>query len=135
MPYMPMKHDDDPREPILDKIGMEELGDLPGFALGGNKVLIGIYERTKVTKSGIHLPDQVIKEDEHQGKAGLVLMLGPTAFESDDNYDFNGYRAEPGDWVAIFINDGRKIVVNGQLCRIVADQDIVMKIPTPDSVF
>lgn len=132
---MEMVHAEDPRKKIFDKIGMKKLGKLPGFELFGNKVLIGIYERPDKTKSGVYIPDQTRKEDEHQGKAGLVLMSGPTAFVSDDNYDFSGMKAELGDWVSIFISDGKKIVINGQLCRIVEDQHIVLKIPAPDSVF
>ena len=135
MPFMAMKHDDDPRKGIFDKIGMKKIGALSGFELFGNRVLIGIYERPKVTKSGIHLADQTIREDEHQGKAGLVLACGPTAFVSDSNYDFSDQKVEPGDWVAIFVSEGRKIVINGQLCRIVEDQHITLKIPAPDAVF
>ena len=135
MPFMPMAHKGDPREPILEKIGMKKLGELPGFEIMGNRVLVGIYERPKITKSGIHLADSTIKEDEHQGKAALVLMCGPTAFRSDENYDFHDQTAEPGEWVACFVTEGRKIVINGQLCRIVEDQHLTLKIPAPDSVF
>jgi hypothetical protein len=62
-------------------------------------------------------------------------MKGPSAFQSDENYDFKGQDVQVGDWVAIFVSDGRKIVVNGQLCRLVEDHHIRMKIPAPDSVF
>ena len=135
MPFMAMKHEKDPAQAILDKIGMKKLGDLPGFELFGNRVLLGIYERPEVTKSGIHLPDQTRKEDEFQGKAALVLMKGPSAFVDDEHFTFNGQSLEPGDWVSVFISEGRKIVINKQLCRIVRDQDISMKIPAPDTVF
>lgn len=143
MPPMLMKHFEDPAETILKKIGMKKLGELTHangkpFRLMGNRVLIGIYERPKVTASGIHLADQTIREDEHQGKAGLVLLTGRSAFVSDKNYDFGTEdpdAVQPGDWVAIFVSNGRKIVINGQLCRIVEDTSIDIKIPAPDSVF
>lgn len=140
MPPMLMRHDVDPAQTIFDKIGMKKLGELKHpngkpFQLMGNRVLVGIYERPKITKSGIHLSDQTIREDEHQGKAGLILMKGRAAFVSDDNYSFGTDNVELGDWVAIFVSNGRKIVINGQLCRIVEDQFIDLKIPSPDCVF
>lgn len=130
MPAMQMVHDTDPADPIKKKIG-----DLAKFELFGNQVLIGIYERPEKTKSGIYLSDQTRHEDRHQGKAGLVLKKGPTAFVSDDNYDFKGQNVDIGDWVAIFVSDGRQIVINGQLCRLVEDQYIRIKVPAPDTIF
>lgn len=135
MPARLMVHDVDPSKVILDKIGMKKLGKLPDFELFGNRVLVGIYERPEKMKSGILLPGQTRAEDQHQGKAALVLMKGPTAFVSDSNFDFKDQDVEPGDWVAVFVSDGRKIVINGQLCRIVEDQHITLKIPAPDVVY
>lgn len=130
MPPMKMEHVVDPADTIRDTIG-----SLKDFTLFGNRLLLGIYQRPKITKTGIHLSDNTVAEDEHQGKAALVLMKGPTAFVSDDNYDFHGQDIKVGDWVSIFISDGRKIMVNKQLCRIVEDQHIMLKIPAPDSVY
>lgn len=130
MPPMAMKHDEDPAAKIVEKIG-----DLAKLTIFGNHVLVGVYERPQQTKSGIFLSDQTRNEDRHQGKAGLVLKKGPTAFVSDSNYDFKGQNAEVGEWVAIFVSDGRQIVINGQLCRLVEDQYIRLKIPAPDVVY
>jgi co-chaperonin GroES (HSP10) len=130
MPAMLMEHSEDPAKIIKNKIG-----DLSSFKLFGNHVLLGVYERPNKTKSGIFISDQTRGEDRNQGKAGIVLAKGPTAFVSDDNYDFKGQNVEVGDWVAIFVSDGRSIVINGQLCRICEDQYIRLKIPAPDVVF
>ena len=79
MPFMPMSHDEgDPADTIRKKIG-----SLEGYTLFGNQVLLGVYERPQKTKSGIFISDQTRNEDRHQGKAGLVLLKGPTAFISD----------------------------------------------------
>jgi len=138
MPFMLMDHGGrDPRQDIYSKIGMVSLGVLSGFDLLRNDVLLGIYERPQRTKSGIELPDKYRDEDLHQGKAALVLMLGPTAFASDAHANFDDPRRKvgPGDWVSIWVNDGRQININGQACRIVRDQDVVMRIPAPDVIF
>lgn len=130
MPQMAMKHVVDPAKEIWDQIG-----DLKKYVIFGNYVLLGIYKRPEQTKSGLHLPDVTRKEDEYQGKAALVLKKGPAAFVSDENYDFKGQDVNVGDWVAIFVSDGRKVQINKQLCRLVEDQHIRMKIPAPDEVF
>ena len=131
MPAMEMYHDKDPAETIRNKIG-----DLSNFQIMSNQVLIGVYERPQMTKSGIHLADTTRGEDRNQGKAGLVLKKGPKAFVSDANYTFaEDENVEVGDWVAIFVSDGRQIVINKQLCRLVEDQYIRLKIPAPDSVY
>ena len=132
---MKMVHDVDPAKVVMDKIGMKKLGELPGFRLMGNQVLIGIYERPTKTKSGIILADQTRREDEHQGKSGMVLLKGRAAFVSDERYHFGDDDVQPGDWVAIFVSDGRKILINGQLCRIVEDVHIRLRVPAPDCVY
>src|ERR1700689_5201919 len=113
MPAMLMHHEEDPAKTITKKIGK-----LDDIILFGNQVLLGVYERPKMTKSGIHLSDHTRSEDKHQGKAALVLKKGPFAFVSDANYDFRGQDVKEGDWVAIFVSDGRPITINGQLCRL-----------------
>lgn len=132
---MKMVHDKDPAKVIFDQIGMKKPGELPGFALHGNRVLVGMYERPERTAGGLILTQQTRAEDEHQGKAGVVLVLGHSAFQSDDHFDFGPDTAKPGDWVSLWVTDGRKIKINGQLCRIVRDQDILLKIPAPDTVY
>jgi len=132
---MIMLHDNDPAEQIWKTIG-----NIEDIELYGNQVLIGIYERPDKMKVGntghvIHIPDQTRTEDRHQGKAGLVLKKGPKAFVSDSNYDFGEQNVESGDWVAVFVSDGRQIIINKQLCRLVEDQYIRLKIPAPDVIF
>lgn len=130
-----MEHTEDPAEAIISKVGMNKKGDIPGFRLHGNRILVGMYERPEKTKSGIVLTQQTRQEDEYQGKAGLVLMRGHSAFESDENIDFGPDNVQVGDWVMLFVSEGRSCKINGQLCRIIRDQDIAMAIPEPDQVF
>lgn len=130
MPQMLMAHETDPAKDIWRTVG-----DLSQFEIFGNHILLGVYLRPVKTKSGIYLSDTTRKEDEAQGKSGLVLKLGPAAFVSDDNYTFTNQKVEVGDWVAIFVSDGRKLMIGKQLCRLVEDQHIRLKIPAPDVVF
>ena len=143
MPPMRMLHDEDPRDVIFKKIGLKK-DVVPGFTLFGNRVLVAVYERPSKMKPirtvtgemvSLQIPDNVRAEDSHQGKAAVVLMKGPTAFVSDDHFDFQGQNVDVGDWISLWVTDGRRIVINGQLCRIIRDQDINMKIPSPDQVY
>jgi co-chaperonin GroES (HSP10) len=136
MPFMLMEHTEDPAQAIFKKVGINKAGKIPGFNLLRNDILVGVYLRPSKTRSNIHLPDSYLKEDEYQGKAAVVLAMGPTAFVSDDHFSFHEeQKVEVGDWIALWVSEGRKIVVNGQLCRVIRDQDIVMTIPSPDAVF
>ena len=130
MPPMRMVHETDPADEIVSQVG-----DLSKFQLFANQILLGVYKRPEKTMSGIHLPDRVRDEDEHQGKVGLVLKKGPQAFVDDQDMTFNGQNVEVGDWVAMWVTDGRKISINKQLCRIVKDTEIRMKVPAPDLVY
>ena len=114
---------------------MKKLGVLPGFKLLANRVLVGCYKRPTVTKSGIHLADATLQEEKFQGKAALVLLKGRSAFVSDSTYDFGGDNVEVGEWISLWVTDGRSIMVNGHPCRIIRDQDINMVIPAPDQIF
>src|SRR6266446_5768709 len=69
---MQMHHDRDPAHELFDK-----LGDLKGFQVLNNYVLYAIYERPNMTRGGIHLTDNSAGEDEFQGKAGLIVEVGP----------------------------------------------------------
>jgi co-chaperonin GroES (HSP10) len=135
MPFSLMEHTEDPRQEIYKKVGITKDGKIPGFKLHGSRVLLGMYQRPEKTKSGIHLPDQTRNEDKHQGKAGLVLAKGHSAFVSDADFDFGTDTLEVGDWVMIFVTHGLSCNINGLHCRIVRDQDIAMRIPAPDLVF
>lgn len=136
MPAMQMVHTEDPALKIT-----RDIGDLSNFEIFGTQILLGIYERPEKTKSGLYLSDQTRQEDRYQGKAALVLKKGPKAFVSDHNYDFGTQNVEVGDWVAVFVSDGRQITISNAktgtkvLCRIIEDQYIRLKIPAPDVVF
>jgi co-chaperonin GroES (HSP10) len=127
-----MQHDTDPAEDTIERIG-----DLSEFEVPLNKVLVGIYMRPARTKSGIELPDNYRAEDIYQGKAGLVLKCGPLAFVDDERIKFNGFKAEPGEWVLFRPSDGLKLDIRSAEghCILLSDTQVLMKIPAPDLVF
>lgn len=131
MAVMLMDHQTDPKEKIRAGVG-----DLSKIRLRRQDLLVGIYKRPERTASGLYLSDGVRKEDDYQGKVGLVLAVGPNCFEDDDKYSFFGFRAEVGDWIVIKPSESWRIDINSKdgHCRVVTDTDVRMVVDTPDMV-
>ena len=127
---MKMVHTVDPVEELRKAIG-----DLSKVKIYNNWILCAVYKRPEKTASGLYLADTTRKEDEYQGKVGLVVKKGPIAFVDDDNTSFNGQNVELGDWVVFRASDGWSLNVNGVLCRMLQDTNIRLTIPSPDVVF
>jgi co-chaperonin GroES (HSP10) len=127
---MVMQHAVDPREDLWNKIG--KLDDIKIF---NNWVLLAVYKRPEKTNMGLYLPDTVRKEDDYQGKVGLVVKKGPLAFVDDEKTSFNGQNIDLGDWIVLRVSDGWSVEINGVLCRMVQDTHIRMAIPHPDAAF
>lgn len=125
-----MLHDKDPKDVILD-----EIGDLSGYELAPSRVLVGIYQRPEKTAGGIILTDKTKKEDIYQGVVGLVLKVGPGAFEDDDVNKFHGFSVKPGDWIEYKPSDTEKVSINGVMCRRLPDVLVKAKIAHPDLVY
>lgn len=114
---------------------LEELGDISEVHVDMNKVLVAVYERPEKTASGLYLSDKTRKEDVHQGKAALVVKIGPGVDQTDRNVDFCGRKLKVGEWVVIWPADGKKLVLNDKACRVVRDDLIDTRIPRPDMVW
>lgn len=126
-----MAHTTDPKKDIRDAIGLA----LDDVTLSGYQVLIGIYTRPEKTMGGIYLTDNTRKEDEYQGKVGLVLKMGPHAFKkvhADDKTNFGGVIPNIDDWVFYRVLDGFDITLNGFRCRILEDNRIRGIVARPD---
>lgn len=131
MPPMRMAHTTDPKTELHAKLD----ATLSDVQLFNNQVLVAVYIRPRVTAGGIHLADETRKEDQYQGKVGLVMMKGPLAFLDEGNTRFHGQTVDVNDWIAFRTSDGWPVVINGVHCRILDDVDIKLRIPEPDLVF
>ena len=124
---------DDDKQAIFD-----EVGDLSAFKLPLNRLLLAIYKPPERTKGGIIRPDIVRNEDVYQGVVGLVVKMGPHAYENSANMDFlwdEGDVAHVGDWVMFRRAQGLRVDVNGRECLIMEDErGIKMVLPRPDAV-
>jgi len=130
MPPMKMQHAVDPAQEIRDAVG-----NLKDVELFNMQVLVGIYIRPQKTKSGIILTDKTVEEDRYQGKVGLVLKAGPSAFVDETGKWFNGETVKVGDWVVFRPSDGWAVSINGQPCRILDDLSIKARVKEPDMIW
>ena len=129
MPHMPMFHEKDPKDEVL-----ESIGDLSSVELFHNQVLLAIYLRPTKTKSGLILTDQHVDEDRYQSKIGLLVKRGPLAFEQDGNW-FSGLTFNDHEWLLFRPSEGWSVTVNGVLCRIFDDVNIKGRVSHPDAVY
>lgn len=113
---------------------LKQIGDLADVDIMYNMVLVACYIRPNVTKGGIILTDNQLDEDVYQGKVGLVVKMGPNAFESDDEFDFKDQSANIGDWVVYKVGDAWQLQVGQWPCRLVRDSAIRMKVKDPQKV-
>lgn len=143
---------------------LEALGDLSKEELFGRQVMCAVYVRPAVTvmPSGqqIWRPQSAQEEDVWQGKALLVLAMGPSAFSGDDSYiaaTFPNGAPKVGDWLYARPNDGVQMSVmgdgakrpqgkdhlgrdvdkfdwDGWPCRVLQDESFFGKMSTPNKI-
>lgn len=122
-----MKHETDPREVIYGKVG-----NIKDFAVWNDRVLVAIYERPEMTVGKIIVPPGSRKEDQFQGKACLVLKVGPLV---NINPDLRGNTLSEGDWILANASDGWQLTIGSQLCKVLNEKTIHMRVPNPDAVW
>jgi co-chaperonin GroES (HSP10) len=114
----------------------ERVGNLKGFQLAGNNVLVAIWVTTQNRTGSIILPETTANEDKWQGKAGMVIGMGPHAYVSDQHRTFlNEEIPAIGDWVLFRKGDGPMLQVWGHECIMLDDQSIRAILDRPDAVF
>ena len=127
MKQLEMSHDVDPKQKLL-----EDLGDISNIEIFNNQLLVAVYIRPEKTKSGLYLSDKYRDEDRFQSKIGLIVGMGPTAFQDDTGVWFNNSSFAVGDWIVFRPSDGWSVTVNGSLCRMLSDTQVKARVPNPD---
>ena len=118
----------DPAQKLLN-----ELGDTSGIELLHNQVLVAIQLEPEKTKGGIILTPRTRDEGKYQSKLGLVIMKGPKAFVSTEEWSFPDISV--GEWILFRPSDGWNIDVNKVPCRILTDTSVKGRVANPDSIW
>ena len=121
--------------PMAEIVGCSTSGEIYQEEVFNNNILVAIYIRPNKTKSGIILADETTEQDKYQGKVGLVVKKGPSAFEDETGRWFKDENVNVGDWVVFRPSDGWSVAVNGQPCRLMDDVVIRGRVKHPDSIW
>jgi len=110
--------------------GVVQLGD----------VVVGLWMRSEEerTPGGILVPVGSRDENIYQGKCGLILMMGPQAFEDDPTHEPTivwPVKPKVGDWVVFRVSDGWPFLIGEQHCRLVNERGIRLVVERPDIVY
>ncbi len=131
------------RQAIIDKVG-----DLSGYEIANNELLVAIYQREEKTPGGIVLPHQNLKEDLYQAKAHLVLKIGSACQfvrQHPSKGITYGIEIHEHDWVVVRPSDAWALDINMRPsvldmddyvpCRMIWDDMIRAKIAHPGTVW
>lgn len=132
VPHQTIKHfsETQGKQAIIDTVG--ELG---GVTVMQNMVLVATYIRPEKTSGGLFLPDSALEEDVYQGKVGLVLKLGPTAFNDGEENRFGDLRANVHDWCVYRVGDSWDLTLRKVPCRLIRDSNIRLIVNDPEEIF
>lgn len=112
-----------------------KLGSLDDWTVLFSNVLLATYILPEKTIGGIIRPQSNISQDVWQGKVGLILKLGETAFKYDGPYEYVGRKPKVGEYVMCHSSDPREVGINGQSCKIVDSSLCRMIVPDPDALY
>lgn len=117
----------DPKDVLIKSIG-----DLSDVKVLHCQVLVATHPGSKY-HPGTRLlrTDKDLAEQRFQGSVGLVLKVGPGAFQDSGPTKFYGETVGPGDWVLVRPADGLETFIQQVPCRLFEDVSIKMKIDDP----
>lgn len=140
----------------------QAVGDIEPFEVFGDCVLVAVFCRPTITPGAIIIPETSgeAREDQYQHKAVLILKVGPGAWYGDEDYHklkFGGLSAPVvGEWVMVNANAGLQMSIMGEggtrpkiatvqgeqdayvgdgwPCRLIKDEEVLMRIKAPHGV-
>ena len=119
----------------------DQVGDLSEFRITYGRILVAEWwtedaQRLADRKSVIIRPDQTNTNAKYNGLTGLVLKLGPHAYEDNEHIAWHlDEVVKVGDWVAFRRGDGLTIEIWGQTCVLLENEHAIRAIiDRPDIV-
>ena len=85
------------------------------------------------TKGGIILSDKTVTESQIATNCGLVLDMGPDAYNDKDKFP-NGPWCKKKDWVLFARYAGSRIYIDGGEIRVLNDDEILGTIEDPEDI-
>lgn len=134
------------------KMIAELMPKVEGIRVQRNRLIVATYVRPNVSAGGIILTQRHTDEDRWQGKIGLVLKIGPIAFDFDEVRELTEAGLERfeaidnlgipqvGDWV-VFRNSetwefGLTVDAGkAASCRMISDDSIIAVVKDPSTIW
>ena len=123
---------ENPKEVIIKAIGDALELMSPPY---NNRVIVATAPHISATAGGILFTDRRKDEGRYQGKVGLILSIGPTAFRYDGSYEWEGDKPQIGDWVFYRPTESVEFGLNGVPCRVIKDEYIIGGVLDPEVVY
>ena len=99
----------------------------------GWRLLILPHKGKGKTKGGIILSDKTVEETQIATNVGLVLKVGPDAYNDEDRFP-NGPWCKEKDWVVFARYAGSRLNIDGGELRILNDDEILGVVDNPESI-
>ena len=99
----------------------------------GWRILVLPYKAKEKTKGGIILSDKTITESQIATNCGLVMDIGPDAYNDKDKFP-NGPWCKKKDWVLFARYAGSRIYIDGGEIRVLNDDEILGTIDDPEDI-
>ena len=98
---------------------LQHIGDISNHRVFGRIVMVAMFVRPRLSVGrSIEITEEMQAEDIYQGKTGLIVGMGPGAFQGDDSYIAAMFGKNPhpaiGDWVVFHPNAGTHISLCGE---------------------
>ena len=122
---------EDPKKVVLDKVS----ADVEKIDVYGSRVLIATAPTPDRSKGGIMFADKTKDEGRFQGKVGLILKMGASAFKYNGQYEWEGGKPKVGDWVFYRNADTQECGISEASCRIIYDDLIIGKVSDPEVIW
>ena len=141
---------------------LRQVGDISECEVFGRQVLCAVYIRPAFNPNNkLTYTEKQQAEDIAQGKAVLVLKLGPSAFDGDEDYlrsmFKDGIAPKPGDWLFARAAAGEPMQISGEgaerveyedrrderqksypfdgwPCRVISDESFIGRVDKPHQV-
>ena len=115
---------------LLEKPLLERLPQPTGW-----RVLVMPYQGKSITKSGLHIPDEIRDRESVATVVAYVMKLGPLAYKDTSKFgpDSESWCKE-GQWVCIGRYSGSRFKIDGGEVRIINDDEVIATLLEPDDV-
>jgi chaperonin GroES len=99
----------------------------------GWRIVILPHKGVEKTKGGVILSDQLIQEQQWTTNVGLVLKLGPMAYQDKKKFP-SGPWCKEQDWVIFARYAGSRLKIDGGELRILNDDEILGVVKSPEDI-